>query len=238
MADSLIPGRHSSVLTMSSREIAELTGKRHDHVMRDIRVMLVELHGEGGLPNFGDTHINEQNGQTYPIFRLPRREVEILVTGYSIPLRAKVIDRLHELEAQAADPLQALNDPATMRGLLLTYTEKVIALEHQVVELKPKAAALERITASDEALTFTQSAKVLGVKIKFLIAFLQTHGWIYRQNGSWVGYELRIRAGLLEYKEAHYTDAKTGLSGIKPYCHITPKGIAKLADLMNSGVAA
>lgn len=223
--------------TMSSREIAELTGKRHDHVMRDIRVMLVELHGEEGLPRFGGSYLSEQNKEM-PCFNLPRREVEILVTGYSIPLRAKVIDRLHELEAQAADPLQALNDPATMRGLLLTYTEKVIALEHKVDELKPQAEALERITASDEALTFTQAAKVLGVKVKFLIAYLQTQGWIYRQNGSWVGYELRIRAGLLEYKEAHYTDAKAGLACIKPYCHITQKGIAKLARLMSREVAA
>lgn len=35
-------------MTMSNREIAELTGKRHDNVMRDIRVMLAELYGEGG----------------------------------------------------------------------------------------------------------------------------------------------------------------------------------------------
>ena len=44
---SLIPEN----LTMTSLEIAELTGKRHDNVMRDIRSMLVELHGEGVSPN-------------------------------------------------------------------------------------------------------------------------------------------------------------------------------------------
>ncbi|WP_158675466.1 Rha family transcriptional regulator [Pseudomonas sp. o96-267] len=90
--------------TMTSLEIAELTGKRHDHVMRDIRLMLAELHGDGGVPSFGDTHRNPQNGQEYPVFRLPRREVEILVTGYSITLRAKVIDRLRELESEVARP--------------------------------------------------------------------------------------------------------------------------------------
>lgn len=37
--------------TMSSREIAELTGKRHDHVMRDVRSMLEQL--EKDAPSFG-----------------------------------------------------------------------------------------------------------------------------------------------------------------------------------------
>jgi len=47
-----------SIIIMSSREIAELCDKRYDHVMRDIRVMLVELHGQDGVPNFGDTYTN------------------------------------------------------------------------------------------------------------------------------------------------------------------------------------
>jgi hypothetical protein len=39
---------------------------------------------------------------SYEVFNLPRRKVEFQLTGYSIPLRAKVTDRLRELEAQAA----------------------------------------------------------------------------------------------------------------------------------------
>ncbi|MEZ5630603.1 MAG: Rha family transcriptional regulator [Burkholderiaceae bacterium] len=80
-------------ITMSSREIAELTGKNHADVMRDIRRMLAELYPEGGVSKFADTHINPQNGQPYPIFNLPRRETLILVSGYSVTLRARVVDR-------------------------------------------------------------------------------------------------------------------------------------------------
>lgn len=40
---------------MSSRETAIVTGKRHDHVMRDVRSMLEQL--EKDAPSFGGTGI-------------------------------------------------------------------------------------------------------------------------------------------------------------------------------------
>lgn len=84
--------------TMSSREIAELTGKEHRNVLVDTRKMLEELHGEEGMLTFQQTYTNGQNGQTYPMFSLPKRECLILVSGYSVQLRAKIIDRWQELE--------------------------------------------------------------------------------------------------------------------------------------------
>jgi|GEM_PF-2837897 len=73
---------------MLTTEVAELTGKRHDNVMRDARKMLVELHGAEGLLSFEDTHRNDQNGQEYPCYRLPKRELMVLVTGFSVAMRA------------------------------------------------------------------------------------------------------------------------------------------------------
>lgn len=40
---------------MTSREIAELTGKEHFHVMRDIGLMFAELGDAGGASKFGGT---------------------------------------------------------------------------------------------------------------------------------------------------------------------------------------
>jgi Rha family phage regulatory protein len=146
---------NSGSLTMSSREIAELTGKEHRNVMADIRKMLTELHGENGVLNFQQSYINGQNKEQ-PCFNLPKRESLILVSGYSVQMRATIIDRWQELEAMAAkpiDPMQVLNDPASMRSLLLGYTERVIELEAKVEKIQPMADALIRIAHNEAPMT-------------------------------------------------------------------------------------
>lgn len=234
----------AATLTMSSREIAELTGKRHDNVMRDIRSMLAELHGEGGVLSFEDTHRNPQNGQEYPVFRLPKRETLILVSGYNLQMRARIIDRWQELEArQPAAPAIPQTLPEALRLAAEAIEERDrLALENRakaeaLAIAAPKAQALDRIAADDKALTVTQAAKVLGVKREALTTWLSANGWMYRQNGSWVAYQQHIQNGRLLYKEARYTDENTGQEVYRPYCHITPKGLAKLAEAFSREVA-
>ena len=84
--------------SMSTVEIAAQTGKRHDHVLRDARVMLTELYGEDSLPNFGERYKAADNN-FHPCYNLSKNDVLTLVSGYSIPLRAKIIRRLDELES-------------------------------------------------------------------------------------------------------------------------------------------
>ena len=219
--------------TMSSREIAELTGKRHDHVMRDIRVMLVDLHGEGGLPKFGDTQHNEQNGQAYPIYRLPRHETLVLISGYSVQIRSKIITRWDELERQArapVDPVAILNDPAAMRGLLLTYSEKVLTLQAINEELAPKAIALDRLATADGSMCVTDAAKTLQVQPKVLFQFLRSHRWVYTRAGSneLIAYQDKLASGLLEHKTTtvHRSD---GSEKVTTQVRVTPKGLTRLA---------
>jgi len=99
----------------------------------------------------------------------------------------------------------------------------------QIAELAPKASALDLISAATDSLTFTQASKLLNVKLADLTRWMNAHGWIYRQNGSWLAYKEQIDSKRLEYKEAKYTDQTTGMEVRKPYCHITPKGLTKLA---------
>jgi phage regulator Rha-like protein len=81
---------------MSSREIAELTGKRHDNVTADIRSMLDQL----GLtsPEFSG-HLPDGYGRPQPVFNLPKDLTITLISGYSVPMRHKIVTRWLELEA-------------------------------------------------------------------------------------------------------------------------------------------
>ncbi|MDR2260223.1 MAG: hypothetical protein LBE06_04670, partial [Azoarcus sp.] len=45
-----------------------------------------------------------------------------------------------------------------------------------------------------------------------------------------VAHSTTIRAGRAEYKEAHYTSETTGQEEVKPYCHLTPKALAQIAE--------
>lgn len=108
-------------LTMSSLEIAELTGKEHRNVMADIRKMFEEL-GQAAA-DFSATAFYQVNNATREreIFNLPKRESLILVSGYSAVLRARIIDRWQELESQQAaqkqQTLPTLPIEADIRGI-------------------------------------------------------------------------------------------------------------------------
>lgn len=136
----------------------------------------------------------------------------------------------------SVDPMVVLNDPAAMRGLLLTYSEKVLALEEKVEEAKPVIAAFERIAVADGSLSVTEAAKALQIQPKKLFAHLSSEGWIYKRPGgaAWLGYQARIQQGLLEHKVT-VVERGDGSSKTCEQVRVTPKGLTRLAKQFSVG---
>jgi hypothetical protein len=91
--------------TMSSREIANVTGKRHDNVKRDIVAMLKDLKVD--VLSFEDIYLDGRNREQVQ-YLLDREYTDCLLTGYSAPMRMKVIRRWRELELQRGAREQVL----------------------------------------------------------------------------------------------------------------------------------
>jgi phage regulator Rha-like protein len=86
--------------TMSSKDIATASGKRHSDVIRDIRVMIDSIKDNAELRhdiNQGLNEIKDERGYTKE-FILDRFCLEVIVTGYDIERRAKILKRFMYLE--------------------------------------------------------------------------------------------------------------------------------------------
>lgn len=225
-----------SPLTMSSREIAELCDKRHDHVMRDIKKMLDDL-GEDA-PSFGGVY-SGGNGEDRPCFNPPKDLTLTLVAGYNVILRKRIIDRWMELEGQTRLP--DLSDPAVLIQLLTEHASKRIEAEQRAAKAEEAAdrmrddvAALDRISRADGSLSITEAAKALQMRPKDLFQFLQRHGWIYKRSGSstWLGYSDKASAALPEHKVTTVL-RNDGSEKVTEQVRVTPKGMAKLAKTIH-----
>lgn len=222
--------------TMSSVEIADLTGKRHPDVLRDIRNMLEPL---GMAYEQFCSKVPSQGGRPVTVANLPRRECLILVSGYSVELRARIIDRWEELERAAQKPNIDLNNPSHLRLLLADYANDKTEMQAQIADLTPKAEALDRLATAEGSLCITDAAKTLQIQPKVLFAFLRSHRWIYARigNAGDVAYQDKLASGFLEHKTTtvHRSD---GSEKVVTQCRVTPKGLARLAKELEPAVRA
>ena len=137
---------------MSSREIAELTGKQHKQVMRDIRNMLNDL-DQGTFLYLGQY---ESSGRLYDEYNLPKDESICLITGYSVVARIRIIKRwqeLEELESKQYDLSLPSNYIEALKKLVEVEEER-LALQLELDKAKEwlsikRVAALNNISWRD-----------------------------------------------------------------------------------------
>jgi anti-repressor protein len=126
----------------------------------------------------------------------------------------EVRDYFLECERKAkVNPLSVLNDPAAMRGLLLTYSEKVLQLEATNAEMQPKADFFDAVTGSATAVDMAVVAKTLnmGIGRNQLFEFLREKGILDRKNTP---YQMFVDRGYFRIVESSYSkpDGSTHVS--------------------------
>ena len=224
---------NSEQKTMSTRIIADLTEKRHDHVKRDVENMLGQLGLD--IPKFGGIYFDTQNRQQTE-YLLDEELTMTLVTGYNIVLRNRVIKRWKELELQASLPSYAIDDPIERAKKWIEEEKQKQAVIHQLEIAAPKVAFVDKYVAGNGNKTFRQEAKLLQIKEYKFREFLESNRIMYKLNGEWTAYQNHVDA-----KRFH---VKTGVSDSgHAFNHalFTPKGVewvaGELAKFNLRGVA-
>jgi len=210
----------NAVLTMTSREIAELTGKRHDNVCMDIKKMLLEL-GEDVL-NFQGIYIDAMN-RAQSEYLLDRELTETLLTGYSAVLRRKVIARWHELESKPSH-----NIPTSLSAALrlaADQSEQIEAQQAQLAIAAPKVAFVERYVESTGLRGFREVCKLLGANESHFRLFLIDKKIMYRLGSNLMPMAAHLDAGRFI--------VKTGEQGGHAFntAKFTAKGVEWVAGL-------
>jgi Rha family phage regulatory protein len=221
-----------------SRDVAAYFGKQHKNVLRDIRAL--HCSEEFRRLNFEPKYIMDLTGESVSHVFMTKDGFLFLVLGFGGDTAGKLketyIRQFNAMEEElrrrkSFDATAILNDPAAMRGILLSYTEKVIALEAEKAAMTPKVEALERIAEADGSLCITDAAKTLQVRPQELFRFLRSHNWIYRRVGADhdCAYQAKLASGLLEHKTSTVTRSD-GSEKVTTQVRVTSRGLTRLAQ--------
>lgn len=233
----------SKQVGMTSLQIAEVTGRTHSNVMRDIRNVLEQGAGE---INFELASYSDKQGKDRPMYNLTPKGCLILASGYDVVLREKIIDKLDEYQqkeketaiAQLPDftnPAEAARAWAEQYELKQIEAKRADEAEAQVLELsqeietmKPKAAFTDAVSASNSSCLIGELAKILrqnGIEMgeKRLFGWMRNNGYLGKHGERYnIPNQEFIERGYFELKKG----TRSGNNGVL-YTTITPKVTGK-----------
>lgn len=218
--------------TISSLEIAEITGKQHAHVMRDIRKLL-----EQGVDksNFGLVSYIDKKGEERPMFNLTPKGCLILASGYDALLREKIIDRLEELERFNAPKIpqsfsEALMLAAKQQQMIESQQKElgnkngeIAHLSSTITEMQPKISYVDMVLQCKETVTTTQIAQDYGKSAKAFNVLLRNFGIQHKVGGQWILYSKYLPCGYVQSDTIDIVHAN-GTKGVVMHTKWTQKG--------------
>ena len=208
-----ITKENASILTMSSREVAEITHKEHKNVLRVIRDLI-----EQNLVAQIEPLKFEYRNQWFDYYELNKRDTFVVVARLSPEFTAAVVDRWQALENQQKPT--ALIPQSFSEALMLAAQ-----LQAEKERNAPKVAFVDHYVEVGTSKSFRETAKILKIPERALVNRLVEDKYLYRQSGV-----------LLPYQSAHTKDLFTVKTGTAEHGHnytqtrVTSKGIEFIAS--------
>ena len=206
---------------MTSLEIAELTGKQHNHLMRDIRNMEAGWE-KVAQSKFGLGSYKDLNGQLRPCYILTKTECLYIATKFNDEARARLVLRWEELERRNLTP-NPKGEGSKFRQVCLPEPKKILALADRII-----GEGLRLLNAdAEDTLTATQVAKTFNMRVCDFNQVVSGMGIQYRRHGHWnISDDLKDRD--LVRLRTYISYSLKGEKKIRTYMTWTLKGLRYL----------
>ncbi len=225
--------------TMSSLEIARLTGKPHNDVLKAIRNMEPAWEKVNG-GKFSRVEYKDAKGEMRPCFELTKTECLYIATKFNDEARAKLVLRWEELEKKQRTTMTALPDFADPAAAARAWAEQyearqieqkradaaeqqVYALSEEIASMQPKVSYYDMILNNQSTVLTTQIALDYGMSAKALNKILHEKGIQHKVGDQWILYAPYLAQGYMHSKPVEITHAN-GNKSIKFHSEWTQKG--------------
>ena len=163
---------HGNVQTMTSLEIAELTGKNHFDLMRAIRKMEPAWEKVNGC-KFALVEYQDKKGELRPCYQLAKTECLYIATKFNDEARAKLVLRWEFLERERMAEQQQM--------AALPSPKRILAAADEII-----GEGLRMLNEpAEDTLTATQVAKTFNMTTLDFNAVLNNLGIQYYRDGHW-----------------------------------------------------
>ena len=200
---------------MTSLEIAELTGKNHNDVLKAIRKM-EPAWAKVTQGNFSLSTYQDVTGRTLPCYVLTKTECLYVATKFNDEARAKLVLRWEELEME--EVRRKMED-----ARCLPSPQKILALADEII-----GEGLRMVNAdAEDTLTATQVAKTFNMTVWDFNAVLRDMGIQYRRGGRWNISDDLVSRDLVRVR-THVSYSLKGEKKVKRYMTWTLNGLRYL----------
>jgi Rha family phage regulatory protein len=197
---------------IDSREVAEMVGKQHNDLLKDIRRYVQQL-GEGKISHtdfFTESQYTDKSNRQKPCYLVTKKGCEFIahkLTGVKgTEFTAKYINRFHEMEDVIQTQLPSGNNLIALavieaQKMLEQKDKKIDELKVENTRMKPKEIFADAVSASDSSMLVRDVAKMIrqnGVQLgeKRFYKWLREKGYICQ--GSTAPTQKAMELGLFE----------------------------------------